>query len=126
MDLAPVSGETHREEDMLYLLSAFVLLLSAADHWTTYLCLTQEVPGWQAIEGNPIAAWLFEAVGLLPGLAIDSVVTLGALAFLLTTERLPLRLKRLFLVGVACATTYAVANNLNALSALGLSPFGPA
>ncbi len=74
---------------MFYLLAALTLLLTAADHWTTYLCLRAPVDGWLVTEANPIAEWLFGSLGLVPGLIIDSVVTIFALAFLLTTPRLP-------------------------------------
>ena len=109
---------------MLHLLAGLTLLLSAADHWTTYLCLRAPVPGWQVTEANPLAAWLFERVGLAEGLLLDSVVTIAALAFVLTTRRLPDPVKAVFLVAVVCGTGYAVANNLTALTLLGLSPLG--
>ena len=49
---------------MLHLLVALTLLLTAADHWTTYLCLRAPVAGWQVIEANPIADWLFQNLGI--------------------------------------------------------------
>jgi len=42
---------------MLPMLVVVALVLSAADHWTTYLCLIEETPGLQVMEGNPLAAW---------------------------------------------------------------------
>jgi hypothetical protein len=111
---------------MLPLLAAFALLVSAADHWTTYLCLRHPVPGWQVSEANPLAAWLFGSVGLAQGLWVDSAVTIVAVAFLLGTRRLPHLLKVAFLVAVIGWTAAAVANNLDAIYQLGLSPLGPA
>lgn len=105
-------------------LALFTLLASAADHWTTYLCLQGPTPGWEVWEVNPIAAWLFGSIGLVPGLLIDSAVTLGAVAFLLATRSVPATLKRAFFALVIGATSFAVANNLAAIRALGLSPLG--
>ena len=103
-------------------LALAVLVLSSADHWTTYLCLRGPVEGFDVTEANPLAAWLFDTLGLLPGLAIDALVTLAAVAFLVVTHRLPDPVKLLFLVGVAAWTASAVTNNMNALRDLGISP----
>jgi len=104
---------------------AFVTLaLSAADHWTTYVCLRQPISGWQVTEANPISQWLFESIGLVPGLLLDSAVTIAAVAFLLTTRRLPDVVKKVFLGLVIVSTGYAVVNNYRAIDSLGISPLG--
>ncbi len=108
----------------MYVLAIATLALSAADHWTTYVCLRQPVEGWQVIEANPISDWLFQTVGLVPGLAVDSVVTVFAVAFLLTTRRLPNIAKKTFFGLVIAFTGYAVINNYRAIEALGISPLG--
>ena len=82
MDLAKLAA-------MLHLLAALALALSAADHWTTYLCLHSPVSGFEVTEANPLAAWLFQSVGLVEGLMIDSLLTIVALAFLITTRWMP-------------------------------------
>lgn len=107
-------------------LLGLVVLLSAADHWTTFLCLRAPIPGWQVSEANPIASWLFAEVGLVPGLALDSAVTLFALAFLARTRALPHAVKTGFLAVVALGTGVAVANNLEALWRLGVPLLPPA
>jgi hypothetical protein len=109
---------------VLYLLAISSLLLSAADHWTTYLCLRRPVEGWLVSEANPISDWLFQTLGLVPGLVIDSMVTVLAVAFLVTTPLLPRLAKTLFFIFVIGWTAYAVVNNLEAITALGLSPLG--
>jgi len=109
---------------MLYLLAATTLLLTVADHWTTYLCLRNPVEGWVVTEANPLADWLFAQAGLVPGLMIDSLVTLAAVGFLLSTQRMPRTLKHLFFGVITITTGYAVVNNLGALQSLGLSPLG--
>jgi hypothetical protein len=109
---------------VLYLLATAALIFSAADHWTTYLCLRQPVDGWTVYEANPIAEWLFQTFGLVPGLMVDSTVTLIAVAFLITTPRVPRVVKGLFFALVIGWTAYAVMNNLDAIQSLGLSPLG--
>ena len=108
----------------MHILALLTLALSAVDHWTTYLCLRSPVAGWTVTEANPISDWLFEGVGLVPGLVIDSVVTVVAVILLLTTSRVPQYAKGAFFSLVVLTTGYAVINNVEALSALGLSPLG--
>jgi len=111
---------------MLALLVSMTVLLTAADHWTTYLCLRSPVSGWEVTEANPLAEWLFGSVGLVEGLMVDSAVSVVAMAFLITTNLIPSDVKRYFFGFVALWTGWAVLNNLQALSALGLSPWGGA
>lgn len=109
---------------MLAFLATAVVALSGLDHWTTYLCLRAPVEGFEVTEANPLAGWLFRELGLVPGLMLDGFVTLGAVAFLIGTPLLSRRVKVALLSGIVLFTTGAVANNLNALAALGLSPLG--
>ncbi len=109
---------------MLHGLVAFVVLMTVLDHWTTYLCLREPVAGWEITEYNPLAAWLFEHLGLVQGLLFDTAVTLAAIVFLIWSGLLPRVIKVVFFVLVALGTTLAVVNNLEALRKLGLSPFG--
>lgn len=106
------------------ILATSALLLTALDHWTTFLCLRQPVEGWQVIEANPIAEWLFGVLGLGPGLLLDSVITLIAVVFLLSTRLLARSAKKLIFTFVVVWTAYAVINNLQAITALGISPLG--
>jgi len=108
------------------ILAILTLLVSAADHWTTYLCLRTPVAGWRVTEANPIADWLFESYGLVEGLMIDSAITLLAVAYLLTTRKVPRLAKGMFFAVVIAWTGFAVLNNLQAIQALGLSPLGAA
>jgi uncharacterized protein YacL len=105
-------------------LALLTLLISAADHWTTYLCLRRHVNGWDVSEWNPIAEWMFATVGLVPGLLVDSAITLAAVGFLLVTRAVPQIAKLVFFVLVIAVTSFAVVNNLRAVDALGLSPLG--
>jgi hypothetical protein len=63
-------------------------------------------------------------VGLVEGLAIDSVLTIAAVFFLVTTHRMPRVGKLALLAAVIGWTSFAVANNLQAIYLLGLSPLG--
>lgn len=109
---------------MLTALVASILLLTALDHWTTYLCLHHPVEGWLVSEGNPVAAWMFDVIGLVPGLALDTLVTLGAVAFLVKTDLLPRPVKAACLALLMLTTAFAVTNNFDALAALDVSPLG--
>ena len=111
-------------ESSVRILALLTLFLTAADHWTTFLCLRRPVSGWQVTEANPIAEWLFDSMGLLPGLVLDSVVTVAAIAFLLTTGLIPRTAKGVILTVVVAWTGYAVVNNLSAIATIGLSPLG--
>jgi hypothetical protein len=110
----------------MHLLALLTLVLSAADHWTTYLCLRSPLDGWEITEANPLAEWLFEAAGLVPGLWIDSAVTIMAVAFLLSTRRFSENAKIGFFSMIAAWTGIAVVNNLKAISTIGLSITGSA
>jgi hypothetical protein len=109
---------------VLHSLATLAALLTAADHWTTYLCLRRPIEGWEVVEANPVAGILFAAAGLLPGLLIDTLITAIAIAFILTTAKLSRNVRYLCLLVMAMTTSYAVVNNLQALSSLGLSPLG--
>ncbi len=109
---------------MLLPLAVLVLVLTALDHWTTYVCLQASVKGWLVTEGNPLAAWLFDRFGLVEGLAIDTLVTLAAVAFVARTDLLGAHAKLACLGLLAATTAYAVTNNLGAVHALGLSLLG--
>ena len=109
---------------MLRLLAGVTLLLTGADHWTTYVCLRVPIDGWEVVEANPLADWLFGVTGLVPGLAIDSLITFTAIGFLVTTSRFPSPIKLSLLAFIATTTGYAVFNNLQAMRDLGLSPLG--
>ncbi len=111
---------------MLRVLATISIVLTGADHLTTWLCLREHVQGWDVSEANPVAEWLFEVAGLVPGLAIDSAITLCAVAFLLTTGALPRNAKLGFLAVITLSTGYAVANNIQAIDAMGLWPGGVA
>lgn len=106
---------------LLKLLAAGVILASTADHWTTYLCLRAPASGFDVMEGNPLAAWLFEQVGLVPGLLLDSLITITAVTVVVKTSLLPHALKLGFFVAVCLWTGFAVVNNLAILQALGLA-----
>jgi hypothetical protein len=111
---------------MLHWLAAFTIVLTAADHWTTYLCLRGPVAGWNVSELNPLADWLFTTFGLVPGLLIDTSVTLVAVGFLLSTALFPRAAKSVCFAVLVLSTAWAVINNLLAIDALGLSPLGVA
>ena len=107
-------------------MALLTILLSAADHWTTYLCLRTPLAGWEVTEANTIADCLFGSIGLVPGLLVDSVLTLGAVGFLLITRRVSGFGKFCFFGLIAAWTGFAVINNLQAISTIGLPLLGTA
>jgi hypothetical protein len=107
---------------MRFVLGALVLLLNTLDNTTTFLCLRNPVPGFEVIEANPLARWLFEAVGLTEGLVFESAVTLGAVAFLVLTRTLPTRVRTVLLVVLIVLPTWAVVNNVKVMTAIGAWP----
>ena len=108
---------------MLRVFVVTTILLTCADHWTTYLCLHAPIDGWNVTEANPMASWLFDRAGLGIGLMIDSVVTVGAVLFLWSTSVFGQSLKIALLAIITLSTGYAVFNNLGAISHMGLSPW---
>lgn len=109
--------------EMLRFLTLLTLLLTCADHWTTYLCLRAPVDGWLVTEANPFAEWLFQWAGLNAGLLIDSAVTLVAIVFLATTSVFDRSIRTSLMAILAISTGYAVVNNLGAISRMGLAPW---
>ena len=109
---------------MLHGLAILTLLLTFADHWTTYLCLRAPISGWQVVEANPAVELLFRGTGLVGGLMIDSVFSVAAVAFVFYTQAFHKHVKQAFLAFIVVTTGYAVSNNLQAISALGISPLG--
>jgi len=108
---------------MLRFFAFTTILLTCADHWTTWLCLKGPVNGWHVSEANPVADWLFQWAGLSGGLMIDSLITLGAVVFVFTTPVFDRHVKIGLLAVITCATGYAVANNVEAIQRMGLSPW---
>ena len=108
---------------MLRLLTIATLLLTGADHWTTWLCLRAPVEGWLVSEANPFADWLFSQAGLGTGLLIDSAVTLAAILFLVRTRLFDRPVKIGLLAVITLSTGYAVFNNLGAITRMGIAPW---
>jgi len=109
---------------MVPFLACVALAVSLADHWSTWLCLHAPVPGWYVAEANPVAAWLFARVGLVPGLLLDSALTLVALTVLARARRVPEAAKLVLLAAVILWTGLAVQHNLESAYRLGLTPGG--
>ena len=92
-------------------LGVLVVLLNVADNTTTFLCLRAPVPGFDVAEANPAAAWLFDSMGLVPGLVFEMVVTTAAIAFLVATTHVPHRVKIALLLVLAALPAWAAINN---------------
>lgn len=105
-------------------LTFFMIVLvwgaSAADHYTTYLMLAEPVPGWDVWEANPVARWLFDTFGLVPGLAIDSIFTFVVGIWAYRTNVVSEEFKIMWCFVVLAGTWYAVWNNMNVLYTTGV------
>ena len=101
-------------------LGALVILLNTMDNATTFLCLRRPVEGFEVIELNPLAAWLFETVGLIQGLVFESLLTLIAVGFLVLTESVPRWARTTLLVVLCVLPAWAVANNVQVMAAIGI------
>ncbi len=106
---------------MRFLVGAVVVLMNLADNATTFLCLRAPVEGYEVVEANPAAAWLFETVGLLPGLVLEMVVTTVAIAFLVATDRVSPRVKLALLIVLAALPAWAALNNWLVIRATNVS-----
>jgi len=107
---------------MRFVLGALVLLFNLTDNATTYLCLRQPVPGFEVIEANPVARWLFDSVGLVEGLVLEMSITIAAVAFLVWTRRVHPSTKLIVLSVLTLLPAWASANNWLVMQAIEL-PF---
>jgi hypothetical protein len=101
------------------LLILAVWLLTAGDHYTTWLALHAPVPGWEVTEANPIARWLFGTFGLVGGLAVDSVLTFVA-GIWGYRARVAEETKIVVCLVICLTTGYAIWNNAQALYSTGI------
>jgi hypothetical protein len=105
---------------MRFLLGALVVLFNLADNTTTFLCLRQPVAGFEIVEANPIARWLFDSIGLVEGLVLEMLITTAAIAFLVFTGRISGRMKLGLLIVLALLPAWAALNNLLVIRTVGL------
>ena len=106
---------------MRFVLGILVVVLNVADNTTTFLCLRAPVPGYEVAEANPVAAWLFGSIGLVPGLALEMAVTSSAIAFLELTRHVPHRVKLMILFVLAALPAWAAINNSLVIHTTGLT-----
>ncbi len=107
---------------MRFLVGGMVVVFNMLDNATTFLCLRAPVSGFEVFEANPLARSLFDGIGLVEGLLVESVLTTSAVIFLVVTRRIPRRIKVLLLGFLALLPAWAVANNMQVMLELGI-PF---
>jgi hypothetical protein len=105
---------------MRLLLGLLVVLFNLMDNTTTFLCLRASVPGFEVIEANPVARWLFGAVGLTEGLLLEMFITTAAVCFLVVSSRIPNRVRLGVLILLAILPAWATLNNLHVMREIGL------
>ena len=101
-------------------LGVLVVLFNLMDNATTFLCLRAPVPGHDVVEANPFAAWLFQSMGLVPGLAVETAITTAAVCFLVLNPRIPQKVRLGLLAVLAVLPAWAAYNNLQVMWALGI------
>ena len=109
---------------MQFVLGALVLLFNVLDNLTTFLCLRAPVTGYEVVEANPVARYLFDSVGLVEGLVFEMAITTAAIAFLVWTDRIPRRFKLSLLTVLAVLPAWAVVNNLLVMRAISIGWLG--
>lgn len=97
-----------------------VLFLNLIDNTTTFVCLRAPIPGFEVIEANPFARWLFDSIGLLPGLMLEYLVTTLAVAFLVLSTRISPRVRLALLAVLSVLPAWAALNNLEVMRAIGV------
>ena len=105
---------------MRFILAALAIGLNALDNLTTYVCLRGDVVGFDVYEANPLAAWGFDVMGLGSGLIFEMVISIGAIAFLVTTPIFPHRIRLGLLAVLVALPAWAVLNNISVMDAIGL------
>ena len=105
---------------MKLLLGLLVVLFNLMDNTTTFLCLRAPVPGFEVIEANPFARWLFDSLGLVEGLLLETVITAGAVCFLVVSQRIPTQVRFSLLLLLAILPAWATVNNLSVMREIGL------
>lgn len=97
------------------------IALTLGDAYTTWACLHEPVSGWEVLEENPVAEWLFETLGLVPGLVVDSVLTLLVALWVARTKKLPIPLKVFYFALGITVTAWAVYHNYQGMVEMGIA-----
>jgi hypothetical protein len=95
------------------------VLFNLIDNLTTFACLRKPIAGFQVVELNPIADWMFKAMGLGPGLVFEFAISIAAIAFITKTDVLGLRVKLAVLGFICLLAAGAGINNLIVMSKIG-------
>ena len=97
-----------------------VVLFNLLDNATTFVCLRDPVPGYAVVEANPIARWMFDSIGLVQGLLLETLVTSVAVAFLVLSPRIPKHIRTGLLALLIVLPAYAAANNYMIMQTIGI------
>jgi len=106
---------------MRILLGLAVVVFNLLDNLTTFLCLRAPVAGFDVVEANPFARLLFDGVGLVPGLLLETAVTTCTVAFLVWSARISRPLRFGLLTVLALLPAWASLNNLLVMRAVGIA-----
>jgi hypothetical protein len=105
---------------MRFAIAGVALIMNALDNFTTFACLRTEVTGFEVYEANPLAAYGFAKMGLVPGLVFEMVLTTVAIGFLLQSRSFDLRVRLAILIAMAVLPAWAVVNNVQVMQSIGV------
>jgi len=67
---------------LLLAIFGVLALLILGDDVSTYLCLTTPSENYNTTEANPLSAWMFGLMGIIPALTLQGVVKGGGMVVL--------------------------------------------
>jgi hypothetical protein len=105
---------------MRFPLALAVVAFNLLDNATTFLCLRAPVAGFEVVEANPFARFLFDGVGLVPGLLLETAITTATVACLVFCGRVSRPLRVGLLLVLALLPAWASVNNLLVMRAVGI------
>jgi hypothetical protein len=91
-----------------------LFLLILGDFVSTYLCLTTPNEFYKVWEVNPLSAWMFGVMGIVPALALQAAIKGGALIWChhwSQRSMLHYRVMWIMMLGALLITGYANVNN---------------
>jgi hypothetical protein len=106
---------------MRAVLGLLIVFFNMLDNVTTFLSLRGPTPGFEVFEANPFARWLFDSIGLVEGLVLETVITTIAVCFLVWAPRISPRVRLVILVVLAVLPAWATVNNLEVMRSVGIS-----
>lgn len=104
---------------LLKSLGTLAIFANFFDSWTTHRCLYKPFEGYIVVEANPFAQFIFNAIGLGPGLLLDLAITIGLILLVTQTRIFSDWAKVLLLLLLGLPPAYAAWNNYQVMQMIG-------